>query len=173
MITGKNIKEHIIFIMLAVLINGFILVAIPQTSGYKTEQGARESFNPIFLTKYEPPPPPPPPRPKEKPEIKEIKLKKIPQISVKQKQINNWKPTQMQLNIPPAQFEINPVLKTGIAITPPPPDPAPVIRSPAPVTQISAPVASAPVKSEPVAESVPAEFESGEADNDPKILRKD
>jgi len=173
MITGKSVKGHIFFIMLAVLINGFILAAIPQTSGYKTEQRWGESFNPIFLTKYEPPPPPPRPRPKEKPEIREIKLKKIPQVSFKEKQIKSWKPPQMQLNIPPTQFEINPVLKTGIAITPPPPDPAPVTRGYATIAPISAPVAaSAPVNSQPVAESVPAEFESGEADNDPQILRK-
>ncbi|QTA85882.1 energy transducer TonB [Desulfonema magnum] len=157
---NEIIKGRFFFVVLAVLVNGLILMMIPQLSHQENYQHSKPFFNAIFVTKYEPPPPPPLHPKRERPRPEEKKPETLPKVSLKQRKVHT-QPPRMNFEVPDVSFEINPTLKTGMAIAPPP-----VEQKPEPVVQ------QAPSQPVPVTRSVPSEFGMDEVDEKPRVLQK-
>ncbi len=185
---NEIIKGRIFFIVSAILVNGLILLMIPQLSKHEDHQDSKPFFNAIFVTKYEPPPSPMlhPRRKQPKPEKK--KPDTLPKVFFKQKKVQT-KPPQLNFEIPNVSFEIHPKLKTRMTIAPPliekKPEPAVALRSvekkpesavvvaPPSVEQKTGPVARPTVPQPvPAVRSFPAEFGMDEVDEKPRVLQK-
>ncbi len=159
-IINEIIKARIFFVVSAILVNGLILMMIPQLSRHENHQNSKPFFNAIFVTKYEPPPPPPHQTRKENIRPEEKKPETLPKVSLKQKKVHT-KPPRLNFEVPDVSFEINPTLKTGMAIAPPP-----VEQKPEPVVQ------QTPSQPATVAQSLPAELGMDQVDEKPHILEK-
>ncbi len=148
--TRESLKSRMFSMFLAMIANGLILMGILQLSCYENQKIRTDRFDPVFLTHYRAPPPPD--RPRNKPEPKERRLEKMPTVFIKQKRVVAKRPV-MKFRIPRMNFQINPVLRTDMAIAPPPEPlirPEPVIQ-PEPVVRPE-PVIHQVVKAEPAAE---------------------
>ncbi|QTA83755.1 TonB family C-terminal domain-containing protein [Desulfonema limicola] len=154
-----NIKKRIFFIFTALLINISVFAAIPRLSTCKSSHESRSEYSPVLIADYKPLPhpvkhrqQPEPPEP-----FQEKLIKKIQKPVIKPEKISPRKPA-MNIKIPDADFEINPLLATAMSIDPPPPEPAAEILEPAPVVLPAA--------------AIPSEFSMAEVDQVPGLIKK-
>lgn len=156
--TKESMTGRLMFILLAIVVNGLILALMPRLSGQEQRRETMPLFDPIFLADYQPQPEPPPPT-RERPEPEEKMPENLPKVSFKQEKVAADRP-QIAFDMPAVNFEINPMLATQMAIAPPPPAPVAEIRE---VPRVSAPAA---------VQAPPSEFDMEEVDEKPQIISK-
>lgn len=194
----ERITGRVFFMFSALAVNGLILMMIIHLSDADHQEYSDPLSDPVFLADYRPPKPPPLTRKiRRRPEPEKKIPKSMPKFSIRQKSVKVSCP-KPKFKVPEVKFEISPVLTTGMAIAPPPPEPKPVVREvipepepiarepvpqPRPVVREAPPdpepeaepvVSKAPPEpaQTPVKEAIPSEFGLDEVDQRPSILRK-
>lgn len=180
----------------ALAVNLLILFIVPQFARQETMVSARPAFDAVRLTQYRPSPQPEsrPQRRKMPPEPVPEKTDPPPAPTLSRPDPPRPTPPAPKLQVPELRFEINPALKTAMAVAPPPkpkpkprpkpaPAPQPVVRKPAPKPEPAAPEPSPPARavtrkpspapaSPAPAAPVRSEFGLDEVDQPPRIVRK-
>ena len=127
---------------MALLMNAFLIFWMPALSRDLGSSGKNDSLKPVLIRLQQPPPPPPPKQDRPKPKPREM-IKKLPVFPVQRVKRQTTRPKE-SLKLPDFQFELNPKLAADL--------------------QVSAPPNELP--------SLPREFQIGEVDEQPQILRQ-
>lgn len=150
-----SLKSRVIFFLISALINGAVILAIPQLSMRQAPVQPAERLNPIWLSDYRPEPVqknqehhPKRTLPRETPS------EPVPVMRLPQRPETVQRP-RMKIELPQLTFEINPELTAGPVVSPPAREP--VYASPAPPSPLQA---------------VSSEFEADQVDQAPQIAAK-
>ncbi len=182
----------------ALVVNLLILFLVPQFARQETAVSAPHSFDAVRLTQYRPDPQPEP-RPQRRqapPEPVPEKMDPPPAPTLSRPDPPRPPTPTPDIQVPDLRFEINPALKTAMAVAPPPkpkpkpkprpkpkPAPQPAARKPAPEPEPAEPQPSPPARvaarkpapapaSPAPARPVQSEFGLDEVDQPPRIVRK-
>ncbi|MEE4358186.1 MAG: TonB family protein [Desulfococcaceae bacterium] len=160
-------------VTVSLLINAGIVIALPQITGTQPLPLKAERMQPVLLREYRPRSPETEKKQKEETERKKElpKKEKYPQMHMRppEPRRSAARPPRLKIQKPEMKFRINPLLAATPFIAPPAPQPLPQSPLKAEPEVRKQTVAKAPPAPLP---SRPSEFQAGEVDQSPRLLRK-